>query len=99
MIIVEGQAQLSEVVATFHPRRGFADFLDRRNQQSDQHRDDRDYHQELDEGKCWSLAHGAPFFIWRKAGQLGYSSFRPKLTAAMTAASVCNRPCIRLEGS
>jgi hypothetical protein len=47
--VVQGQAELFQVVAARHAIGGLAHLLHRRHQQRDEHGDDRDHHQELDE--------------------------------------------------
>src|ERR1700737_4184010 len=51
MVIVDGKANLLEVVGTTYPIGGLAHFLHRREKQSNQHADDGNHHQQLDQGK------------------------------------------------
>jgi hypothetical protein len=48
---VHGQGELAEVVATFNPPGSLAGGLNGRQEQRDQHADDRDHDQQLHEGK------------------------------------------------
>src|SRR5262249_33105394 len=57
VVEVQGQPDLVEVVAARRALGRFADLLDRRDQQSDQHGDDGDHDQQLDEGETAALAH------------------------------------------
>jgi len=52
MEIVESEGDLLEVVGALRPRRRLANPLHRRHEQGDQDGDDRDHHQEFDEGKA-----------------------------------------------
>ena len=58
VVHVQPQAQLLEVVAALGPAGGFTGSLHRRQKQGDENADDRDDHQELDQGK------GPRFWIW-----------------------------------
>ena len=49
VVVVDGQADLLEVVRALHPVGGLADLLDRGQQQADQDGDDGDHHQQLDQ--------------------------------------------------
>jgi len=49
MVVVDGSADLLEVVLALGPGRGLADLLDRGKQEPHQHGDDRDHHQEFDQ--------------------------------------------------
>src|SRR5262249_13844872 len=49
VVVVKRQADLLQVVAALGPGGRFADLLDGGEEQSDQDRDDRDHHQQLDE--------------------------------------------------
>jgi hypothetical protein len=49
MVIVQREADLPEMVLTLDAVAGFADFLDRRQQQGDQDADNGNHHQKLDE--------------------------------------------------
>src|SRR5262249_55535342 len=64
VIVVQGQANLLEVVRAAHPRGGLADLLDGRQQQADQDADDGDDHQQLDQRKAaanrWNLHDESP---------------------------------------
>src|SRR5439155_21408011 len=51
VIAVHGEAELLEVVAAFHAVGRLADFLNRRQKQADQDRDDRNDHQKLNKRK------------------------------------------------
>src|SRR5205823_10167539 len=65
--IVGGQPHLLQVVHATHPVGRFADFLNGRQEQADQDRDDGNYDQQLDEcearapSPCARRAHTAPF--------------------------------------
>jgi hypothetical protein len=54
------QGELLEVVHALDPPRCLAGGLDRRQQQRNQDADDRDDHQQLDQGETSSAAHGQP---------------------------------------
>lgn len=56
MIVVQGQADLLEVVDALHPTGRLAHGLDGRQQQGDQHGDDRDDDQQLDQRKPETIA-------------------------------------------
>ncbi len=49
--VMEGEALLPEIVLTLHPAGALAGALDGGQEESDQRGDDRDHHQEFDEGK------------------------------------------------
>ena len=49
MVAVDGEAELFEVVLTPQAGGGLADFLDGRQQQTDEDGDDRYHHQQLDQ--------------------------------------------------
>jgi hypothetical protein len=51
-VVVEGEAELLEVVGTTHAGRGRADLLHGGEKQTDQDRNDCDHDEQLDEGKC-----------------------------------------------
>jgi len=53
---VVSQADLLEVVDALRTRRRVADFLNGRNKQRDQNGDDRDDHQQFNQGKARSPA-------------------------------------------
>jgi hypothetical protein len=57
MVIVQGEADLLEVVDALGASGGLAGRLDGGQQQRDQHGDDRNHDQELDQGECTS-SHG-----------------------------------------
>src|SRR5262249_8496796 len=61
-VVVERDADLFEVVLTLCPRCGCAHFLHSGQQKPDQNRDDRDDHEQLDQGECFSVKrhHGRP---------------------------------------
>src|SRR5207248_3681226 len=60
VIRVHGDAELLEIGGTRHAVGRLADFLDRGQQQTDQHRDDGNDHQQFDEGKTPATdAHGS----------------------------------------
>jgi len=50
-VVVEGERQLLEMVATLSPMRSLASRLNGRKQQGDQHANDRDDHQQFHQGK------------------------------------------------
>src|SRR5438094_697520 len=56
VIIVQGEAELLEVVGTFQAIGRFAYFLHRGQKQADQDRDDSDNHEQLDQGEATSRA-------------------------------------------
>ena len=58
LVVVEGEAELLEVVGTTHPRRRLADLLHRGEQQADEDRDDGDDDEQFNQGECSLLAHG-----------------------------------------
>ena len=62
LVIVQGQADLLEVVDALDPPRRLAGRLDGRQQQGDQDRDDRDHHQQFDqrEGRSSSRHRSSP---------------------------------------
>src|SRR5947208_2359351 len=51
VIIVDGQTNLFQVVGALDPIRALAHFLNRGKQQSEQHRDDGDDHEQFDQRK------------------------------------------------
>ena len=51
MVVVKRQAHLLEIIAALHPPGSLPRRLDRRQQKGNQDADDRDYDQELDQGK------------------------------------------------
>ncbi len=51
MVVVQGQAELLEVVRALRPPRGLAGRLDRGQQQRDENGDDCDDDEQLDQGK------------------------------------------------
>ena len=55
---MHGQPELLQVVGALRPPRRLARRLDRGEQQSDQHRDDRDDHEQLDEGEPAAMKGG-----------------------------------------
>src|SRR5207244_3539484 len=57
VIKVQGEADLVEVVAARRLLGRFADFLNGRHQQPDQHGDNGDHHQQLDERETAARAH------------------------------------------
>ena len=67
LVVVDGQADLLQVVLALHAGGGLADLLDGGQEQADQDRDDRDHHQQLDQrepgsalGSDGSRMHGHP---------------------------------------
>src|SRR5262249_13454699 len=52
VVMVDGDADLLEVVSTLGAGGGFANLLHRRHQQADQDRDDRDHDEQLDQGEA-----------------------------------------------
>src|SRR5262249_46653655 len=54
VVVVEGQADLLEIVGTLGPGRRLPHFLDGRQEQADEDRDDRDHHQQLNEREAWT---------------------------------------------
>ena len=63
-IVMQGESQLLQVVATLRPAGRFAGLLDRRQQQGNQHGDDGDHHQQFDQRKS------PPMFLRRHDGSL-----------------------------
>src|SRR5262245_45421849 len=57
LVVVEGEAELLEVVGATHARRRLADLLNSGEKQADQDRDDGDHDQELDQGEGTLLEH------------------------------------------
>ena len=59
VVVVDGQADLLEVVLALQPGRGLADLLDGGEQQPDQDRDDGDHDEQLDQGEThfWRMRH------------------------------------------
>jgi hypothetical protein len=51
VVIVQADALLLHIVLAFGAIGGIADFLNCRQQQRDQNADDRDYHQQLNQGE------------------------------------------------
>ena len=49
VVVVEGQADLLQVVLAAQPGGGLADLLHGGQEQADEHRDDGDHHQQLDQ--------------------------------------------------
>jgi hypothetical protein len=58
--VVSGEAELLEVVGAAHAGSRLADLLNRGQLQSDQDRDDRDHHQQLDECEPGTPARNEP---------------------------------------
>jgi hypothetical protein len=56
-IVVQGDADLLQIVPALRLRRGLAHLLHGRHQQRDQHGDDGDHHQQLDQGESVSPRH------------------------------------------
>jgi hypothetical protein len=56
---VEGQPDLFEIVGTLRALSGFAHLLDRGDEQADQDRNDRNDHQQFDQGE------GSRTMFWR----------------------------------
>jgi hypothetical protein len=50
-VVVQGQADLLEIVGAAQACSGLAHFLHGRQEQADEHGDDGDHHQQLDQGK------------------------------------------------
>ncbi len=66
MIVVERQSQLLHVVFALSPAGGFPGLLDGGEKQCDQDGDDRDDHQQLNQGEAGAAAMGGgDFFIDR----------------------------------
>ena len=62
MVVVQGQADLLEVVAALAAPRRLAGGLHGRQQQGDQHRDDRDDHQKFDQSESpLAIVHDASY--------------------------------------
>lgn len=51
MVIVDGQADLLEIITATHPTRRFPSGLYCGKEQADQHANDRDNHQQFDQGE------------------------------------------------
>jgi hypothetical protein len=51
VVVLQSQANLLQIVLALRSLSGLADLLDRWQQQPDENRDNRDYHQELDQRK------------------------------------------------
>src|SRR5262245_53976765 len=69
MVIVYRQADLLEIVRALNAGGGLAHLLDRRQQEPDQDRDDRDHHQQLDQGE--GATHFKPSHLWFLDGERG----------------------------
>jgi len=59
VIVVQGQADLFEVIGAFDPSRGPTNALDRGKEQAHQHRDDGDHDEQFDQGEG-DATHGGP---------------------------------------
>jgi hypothetical protein len=57
VVTVERESDLLEIIGTLNPRCRGSDFLNGRHKQADQDANDRDHHQEFDQGKGTSRAH------------------------------------------
>ncbi len=82
---VQGEADLLQVVLTLRARGRLAHFLNRGQEQTDQNRDDRDDHQQLDQGEA--IAATRPF-------SHALSSARPRGELVC----VCFHDALREEG-
>lgn len=51
VVVVQPEAELLEIVLALRPPGRLAGLLDRREEQSDEHADDRDDHEQFDQGK------------------------------------------------
>src|SRR5439155_24041660 len=57
VVVVHRQGNLLEIVLALGTGRGLADLLHGRQQQADQDGDDRDHHQQLDQGESLTTTH------------------------------------------
>jgi hypothetical protein len=70
VIVVHGNAELLQVVAALRPAGRFAGGLDGGKQQGDEDRDNRDYHQQLNQRKTSpSRSHKQPFLAKEMTNQ------------------------------
>ena len=61
MVVVQGQADLLEIIQATRPVGGFAHLLNRRQQETDKDSDDRDHHQQFDQREARSLRYSRSF--------------------------------------
>src|SRR5262249_52709530 len=64
VVVVQGQAELPQVVLAAHAVGGLAHLLDGGQQQADQDGDDGDHHQQLDQGEGVTAVHGGGPPVW-----------------------------------
>src|SRR5262249_9302076 len=75
--VQDRQSDLPQVVLTAHPGRGLTHFLDGRQQQTNQHGNDGDHHEQLNERKRGTLAkHNAPRKQEESVGRVGSAAGR-----------------------
>ena len=99
VVVVQGQAELLEVVGAVHAAGGLADLLHRRQQQADQDGDDRDHHQQLDQreaappgGRYWNVRHRCMLSRRRRDSLHGSGSGLPASIRSQTFTVVSRLP-------
>ena len=69
LIIVHGQPHLLQVIFTLRPAGRLPSLLNSRQQQGNQHRNNRDDNQQFNQGKSSACGHGDYRSIWDEAGK------------------------------